>query len=78
MLLRTQIIILVLGLGLDVLGCGISTHTEIGFRAVEYFAKSSDQTTELFRNILLKHQVLTNNHSEPSVHNMFIGCISSW
>ena len=77
MLLRTPIIILVLGLGLDVLGCGISTHTEIGFRAVEYFAKSSDQTTELFRNILLKHQVLTIIQNLV-FNNMFIGCISSW
>ena len=37
-------------------GCGISTHTEIGYRAIEYFGYSDDASSHFIRNILLKHQ----------------------
>lgn len=39
------------------LGCGISTHTEIGYRAIEYFGYSDQESAKFIRNILLNHQV---------------------
>ena len=47
----------------SVSGCGISTHTEIGYRAIEYFARAGDANTEFIRNILLKHQVSIIEHN---------------
>ena len=38
------------------LGCGISTHTEIGHRAIEFFGYDSTESTEFIRNILLNNQ----------------------
>ena len=36
-------------------GCGISTHTEIGFRALEFLGSSEDADVQFIRSILLKH-----------------------
>ena len=36
--------------------CGISTHTEIGFRALEFLGSSDDEDVVFIRSILLKHQ----------------------
>ena len=36
--------------------CGISTHTEIGFRALHFFSSSEDENSQFIRDILLKHQ----------------------
>ena len=41
------------------LGCGISTHTEIGYRALEYFGSASEESSLQIRDILLSHQVDT-------------------
>ena len=37
-------------------GCGISTHTEIGYRAIEYFGGSEEASSQFIRNILQSHQ----------------------
>ena len=37
-------------------GCGISTHTEIGFRALEFLGSSDDADVQFILSILLKHQ----------------------
>ena len=36
--------------------CGISTHTEIGFRALEFLGSSEDEDVQFIRSVLLKHQ----------------------
>ena len=41
----------------DILGCGISTHTEIGYRAIQYLASASEDSSVKIRDILLRHQV---------------------
>ena len=38
------------------LGCGISTHTEIGYRAIQYFGSASEESAIKIRDILLSHQ----------------------
>jgi len=37
-------------------GCGISTHTEIGYRAIEFFGYDPTDSTDFIRNILLNNQ----------------------
>ena len=39
------------------LGCGISTHTEIGYRAIEYLGYSDQESAKFIRDILLNNQV---------------------
>ena len=41
------------------LGCGISTHTEIGYRAIQYLGSASEESSLQIRDILLSHQVDT-------------------
>ena len=41
---------------IGVQSCGISTHTEIGFRALEFLGLSEDPDVQHIRDILLKHQ----------------------
>jgi len=36
--------------------CGISTHTEVGFRALEYFRHIGDNSTNSIRELLVRHQ----------------------
>ena len=43
-------------LSLGVQSCGISTHTEIGFRALEFLGASDDPDVQHIRDILLRHQ----------------------
>ena len=37
-------------------GCGISTHTEIGYRAIEYLGFSEEASSQFIRNIMQSHQ----------------------
>ena len=56
-MITTNIFIGTILWSVSVSGCGISTHTEIGYRAIEYFARDSNDNTDFIRNILMKHQV---------------------
>ena len=46
------------------LGCGISTHTEIGYRAIQYFGSATEESSLKIRDILLSHQVGTDKEAE--------------
>ena len=37
-------------------GCGISTHTEVGFRALEFLALQQEEAAQEIRQLLLRHQ----------------------
>ena len=39
------------------LSCGISTHTEVGHRAIQYYAAAREENSVRIREILLNHQV---------------------
>ena len=51
----------------DSLGCGISTHTEIGYRAIQYLASAREESSLYIRDILLNHQVEAEQHIFVSV-----------
>ena len=61
------------------LGCGISTHTEIGFRAIQYFGSATEESALQIRDILLSHQVgLTKTWTVfVKLIYKFQGCFSS-